>query len=116
MELLESPKNKALRILKGLFPVLVLLLALTAFILGISRTSGDTLSKEQETLSRALTRGAVSCYAQTGRYPESLSQLLSGYGITYDEDKFVIDYVPAGSNLFPQISVIALQGKKGGPG
>ena len=52
----------------------------------------------------------------TGEYPESLSQILDDYHITYDRTKFVIEYIPNGSNLLPSISVIALEGaSKGGP-
>jgi len=37
------------------------------------------------------------------------------YHITYDKTKFVVEYVPNGSNLLPSISVIALSGSaKGG--
>ena len=66
-------------------------------------------------LEQALKNGAIRTYALTGTYPESLSQLLSDYHITYDKTKFVVEYVPNGSNLLPSISVIALSGSaKGG--
>ena len=51
----------------------------------------------------------------TGEYPEALSQLLDDYHITYDKTRFVVEYVPNGSNLLPSVSVIALNGsRKGG--
>ena len=66
-------------------------------------------------LEQALKNGAIRTYALTGTYPESLSQLLLDYHITYDKTKFVVEYVPNGSNLLPSISVIALSGStKGG--
>ena len=69
----------------------------------------------QNALEQALKNGAIRTYALTGTYPESLSQLLSDYHITYDKTKFVVEYVPNGSNLLPSISVIALSGSaKGG--
>ena len=71
--------------------------------------------KEQDALEQALKNGAIRTYALTGTYPESLSQLLLDYHITYDKTKFVVEYVPNGSNLLPSISVIALSGStKGG--
>ena len=59
--------------------------------------------------------GAFRTYALSGTYRVSLSELLSDYHITYDKTKFVVEYVPNGSNLLPSISVIALSGSaKGG--
>ncbi len=82
---------------------------------GVSSTSDQAVHKEQDALEQALKNGAIRTYALTGTYPESLSQLLSDYHITYDKTKFVVEYVPNGSNLLPSISVIALSGSaKGG--
>ena len=36
------------------------------------------------------------------------------YHITYDMEKFVVEYIPNGSNLLPSISVLPLKAKKGG--
>ena len=85
------------------------------FVTSVNQTSSDTLGKEQATLERALHKSAVHAYALTGRYPESLDSLLDEYGITYDHTKFVVDYMPSGSNLLPQITVIRMgEGKEAG--
>ena len=90
-------------------------LSCTLFVAGVSSTSDQAVHKEQDALEQALKNGAIRTYALTGTYPESLSQLLSDYHITYDKTKFVVEYVPNGSNLLPSISVIALSGSaKGG--
>lgn len=97
------------------FPVLLLILACILFVAGISHTSGQALQKEQDALEKTLKASAVRTYALTGEYPEDLSQILRDYHITYDKSKFVVEYVPNGSNLLPSISVIALSGStKGG--
>ena len=104
MELFESRRKKFLRAIFLLFPVLLLVLS-----------SDQAVQKEQDALEQALKNGAIRTYALTGTYPESLSQLLSDYHITYDKTKFVVEYVPNGSNLLPSISVITLSGSaKGG--
>ena len=114
MELFESRRTKFLRAFFLLFPALLLVLSCTLFVAGVS-TSDQAVHKEQDTLEQALKNGAIRTYALTGTYPESLSQLLSDYHITYDKTKFVVEYVPNGSNLLPSISVIALSGSaKGG--
>ena len=115
MELFESRRKKFLRGFLLIFPVLLLVLASVLFVAGISHTSGQALSKGQDALEKALKTGAVRTYALTGEYPEDLSQLLRDYHITYDKNRFVVEYVPNGSNLLPSISVIALSGStKGG--
>ena len=115
MDLFESRRKKFFRSLQLLFPVILLVLVCSLFIAGVSRTSGQALQKEQDALEQALKNGAIRTYALTGTYPESLSQLLLDYHITYDKTKFVVEYVPNGSNLLPSISVIALSGStKGG--
>ena len=113
MELFESRRTKFLRAFFLLFPALLLVLSCTLFVAGV--TSDQAVHKEQDALEQALKNGAIRTYALTGTYPESLSQLLSDYHITYDKTKFVVEYVPNGSNLLPSISVIALSGSaKGG--
>ena len=115
MNLFESRRKKFFRSLQLLFPVILLVLVCSLFIAGISRTSGQTLQKEQDALEETLKASAVRTYALTGEYPEDLSQILRDYHITYDKSKFVVEYVPNGSNLLPSISVIALSGStKGG--
>ena len=69
-----------------------------------------TIQKEQSALLQTLENGAVRTYALKGQYPESLDELLSDYHIIYDSSRFVIEYVPNGSNLLPSISVIPLTG------
>ena len=68
-----------------------------------------TSSKSQaESLKNAILRSAVSCYAFEGTYPESLSYLKEHYGVTWNEDKYIVDYEIVGSNLMPSVTVIPL--------
>lgn len=108
MELFESHRKKIFRNTLVVFPLLFLLVIASVFFAGVSFTSKDTLQKEQQLLEQSLKRGAVHTYALTGRYPESAEELIKDYHITYDSSRFVIEYVPNGSNLFPMISVIPL--------
>ena len=92
MELFESRRTKFLKAFFLLFPALLLVLSCTLFVAGVSSTSDQAVHKEQDALEQALKNG-----------------------ITYDKTKFVVEYVPNGSNLLPSISVIALSGSaKGG--
>ena len=83
-------------------------------LVGIVRSVGVSLEIVHFRLSQALEGGAIRTYALTGRYPQSLDELLSDYHITYDSEKFVVEYVPNGSNLLPSISVLPVTARKGG--
>lgn len=113
-DIFEPRRRRAGRALRYLLPAVLPVLLCAVFLIALSRASDDTLAKEQATLTQALENGAVYTYALTGNYPESLSQLLDEYHITYDKEKFVVEYVPNGSNLFPMISVLPLGKGKGG--
>lgn len=68
-----------------------------------------TSSKSQaESLKNAILRSAVSCYAFEGVYPESLSYLKEHYGVTWNENKYMVDYEIIGANLMPSVTVIPL--------
>ena len=115
MELFESRRTKFLRAFFLLFPALLLVLSCTLFVAGVSSTSDQAVHKEQDALEQALKNSAVRSYAMTGEYPEDLAQLLNDYHITYDKNRFIVEYIPNGSNLLPSISVIARPGSsKGG--
>ena len=114
MDIFETRLIRVRRIFRFIVPILFAAVLCLIFYLGIARTQTDSLEKEQVTLTQALERGAIRTYALTGRYPQSLDELLSDYHITYDSEKFVVEYVPNGSNLLPSISVLPVNARKGG--
>ena len=90
-----------------------MLLSLATFVLiiglffyGINSVSARTDSEQRKSLENAISRGITHCYAVEGSYPESLSYLKEHYGITYDENKFFVDYKTSGSNIMPDVTII----------
>lgn len=83
------------------------LLVLAAFLAGLRSLSGITAKQEAEGLRDAVVRGAVHCYALEGFYPDSLAYLEEHYGLQYDRERFIVDYEIVGSNLMPDVTVIA---------
>lgn len=77
------------------------------FFLGISNISTKTDEKQTESLELAISRGIAHCYATEGYYPEDLSYLIDHYGISYDSNKYFIDYTVLGENIFPEVTIIA---------
>ena len=68
--------------------------------------SERTQAEERMLLEAALNRSITHCYAIEGTYPESLEYLTKNYGLTYDEDKFYIEYQPLGADIMPDVTVI----------
>lgn len=89
--------------------IISIVLFLTVIILfywGIRSLSDNTEEKEMHFLQNALNQSVTQCYAVEGFYPESLAYLEEHYHITYDRDRFFIDYQPQGENIFPVITII----------
>lgn len=81
---------------------------------GIRSVSQSADESQQESLRQAILRSAVHCYAVEGRYPESLAYITEHYGITWDLDRYLVDYEIIGSNLMPDVTVIPLNKKEDG--
>lgn len=90
----------------SLLPLLAGIVILLLFLRGIQSVSDTTLAKQQESLETALSRSIAQCYAVEGMYPPNLNYLKEHYGLTYDEDMFLVDYQPIGSNLMPVTTVL----------
>lgn len=92
--------------IKHILAIGVFALVFGLFLAGISSASHKVSSEQTEALEKAVSRSIAHCYASEGRYPESLEYLEEHYGITYDEDKYFIDYQILGQNLFPDVTII----------
>ena len=76
------------------------------FIVAITRFSGNRAANQKEILTDALNRDIVHCYSIEGMYPPSLEYIEEHYGLSYDHDRFIIDYESIASNLMPNVTVI----------
>ncbi len=95
--------------LRLLLSVLLFALILILFSMGIRSLSADNDRRQRESLERALNRSITSCYAVEGSYPESLAYLEEHYGLTYDHDRFFVDYRIAGANLYPDVTILEVK-------
>lgn len=86
--------------------LLLFLVFLGVFLYGLSTLEGSTSEKQRASLEAALHRSIVQCYAVEGTYPPSLDYLEENYGLTYDKERFFIDYLSIGSNLMPDVFII----------
>lgn len=89
-----------------LLSVLIFFAVIGLFYVGTSALSGTSQKEQEKLLQTAMTESAVHFYALNGYYPENLDSLLDNYGITYDKDRFFVDYQPQGENIMPEITVV----------
>lgn len=99
--------NLGKRILESMnFSIIFFLLVIGLFLFGISSISAGTSVDQKRVLSDAIHRDVVHCYAVEGMYPPSLSYIEEHYGLSYDHEKFLVDYESIGSNIMPEVTII----------
>lgn len=96
---------------RGITGVVIMLLVVCLFVFSIRHFGTYTEDKQLESLHNALRRDIIQCYAIEGIYPPSLSYLEEHYGLTYDHDRFYVDYHPVAANLYPDVTVLETGGK-----
>lgn len=92
-----------------LLSVALFLGILAGFFLAMSSLDQKTQAEQKKSLEQALMRNVVYCYATEGFYPPGMDYLKEHYGVSYDEDRYLVDYRVEGSNLMPSITVIEKQ-------
>ena len=108
MNRFESSENKK-GILKRLnYTWILFALVILFFFYGLNNLSTYNAANQKEILEDAITRDIVHCYSVEGSYPPSLEYIEEHYGLTYDHDRFLIDYEPIGSNLMPNVTIIEM--------
>lgn len=95
--------------LMALFVPVFLLLTAWAVARGADRLSADRNAEAKTRLEEAIRRGCTACYAAEGRYPESLDDLETRYGLQIDREHFSVFYEPFGPNLMPNFTVLERQ-------
>jgi hypothetical protein len=89
-----------------LFPLVLLFVVLALFALACRSVGSTNGAQEKAILGSALDRSITQCYALEGTYPSSLTYLEDNYGLTYDHERYFIDYQYIGDNLRPDTTII----------
>lgn len=87
-------------------PLLLFIIVILLFLYGINQVSGSQVMDEQKYLENALMRDISHCYAIEGTYPPSLQYMKEHYGLTYDSEKYIVNYEYIGSNVLPSYRII----------
>ena len=93
------------------FSILFFVVVIAVFIIGITRISSNNEKDGRQILESALDKDIVHCYAVEGYYPPSLDYIEEHYGLTYDKDKYLIDYESIGNNIMPNVTILEKSSK-----
>lgn len=106
MNRFEKAHFPAIKYLSKVIPIVFFVFLLVLFIRGINSVSATTEAKQMESLETALERSIAQCYAVEGAYPSDVNYLTSHYGLTYDHEKYIVNYTYYGSNIYPEYIVL----------
>lgn len=111
MDRFNTDKKKLIfgKLIKFL-PLVLGIAVVIVFIYGVNFVTASSYSGQLESLENAVSRDVAQCYAVEGTYPPNIDYLYDHYGLTYNEDLFYVDYQYIGSNIYPDITIIQLNG------
>lgn len=92
--------------------LIIFIAVIGLFVYGISAVSSSSVVNSKQILEDAINHDVIHCYSVEGMYPPSVNYMQDHYGLTYDQDKFIIDYEYIGSNIMPKVTVIEKGQKK----
>lgn len=89
-----------------LLSILILLVVLIFFLVSARTVAGKTQEEKLNSLTEAVRRASVQCYAIEGCYPPSVEYLEEHYGISIDRERYHVFYDGWASNIMPEITII----------
>lgn len=86
--------------------LLVVLAVIGCFLGAVSRLEENRRQEGRQQLETLIRRTAVSCYASEGFYPPDIGYMQTHYGLTFDEEMYLVHYQWIASNFLPDITVL----------
>lgn len=75
------------------------------FVMGVNKFLNSNYLDDGAALREAVKRDMIHCYSVEGFYPPSIEYMEEHYGLSYDRDKFEIEYKVIGGSVMPEYSV-----------
>lgn len=91
---------------KWIWTAVILAAVLVFMLAAVSNLEQGRQEQDIYQLEQALHRTAVACYAVEGSYPPSVAYMRQHYGLTYDEERYIVHYKIIASNFMPDITVM----------
>ncbi|MCQ2541966.1 MAG: hypothetical protein MJ112_06685 [Lachnospiraceae bacterium] len=92
-------------------PLLGCIIVVVLFLVAVQGISGSSYFDERAALESAIEKDIIHCYALEGFYPPSIAYMEENYGLTFNHDRFTINYERMGSNTMPTYIIIDRGGK-----
>jgi len=99
-------KEKRRRVLPALLTVLLCAALLLWLFAALGSATRARTMEGRRLLETALRQGASAHYADRGRYPATLKQLVDYAGIRLEEEHYTVFYDIFAENLMPDITVL----------
>ncbi len=96
----------------ALITVAMFAAVIAALLFGLSTVNSRGDAEQAESLRQAVRRATTLCYAVEGRYPSGANELCEHYGLSYDDDKYVVVLDSFASNLYPDIRILSVGGEE----
>lgn len=93
------------------FSIIIFALVIVIFLVGVSVLSNSSARDDKAILKKAIDHDIVHCYAVEGFYPPSLNYIRENYGLSYDTERFLVDYEYVGTNIMPDVMIFERNSK-----
>ena len=104
---MKKRRHQKSQVMRGLKLPLCMSFAVLLFLtISAYEIRGELQEKQEFLVVDAVRRGVVQCYAIEGRYPPDIAYLEARYGLSVDQDKYIVHYEVFASNIYPDITVI----------
>ncbi len=102
----EKLKNSSL--IRHLPVIIVFILIITIAVIAINSVGKSTESESLSITENSIRRAIITCYAEEGRYPESIEYLQENYGLHISDD-YEVFYDIFAENIMPDVKVVRKQ-------
>jgi len=90
---------------RDILKIVIIAAVLVLAVLLVSRISSSQEEEESEIVREAIKNAAITCYAVEGAYPEDVNYLREHYQLAYDEERYLVTYIPFAPNVIPTIYI-----------
>ena len=85
--------------------VIIIIMLIVYLYMAVDNAERKSNEESYKTLSDAIMRSAVQCYAIEGFYPPDINYLENNYGLLVDHNKYFVSYNVFASNIIPDVQV-----------
>lgn len=90
---------------RDILKILIIAAVLAGAIVLLGRIEHTEHTEETRIVHDAVKNAALTCYAVEGAYPEDVEYLREYYHLAYDEERYLVTYIPFAPNVLPTIYI-----------